>query len=256
MKRVLATGTPALLVASLTLVAPSPVDAQIPERFANLQVIDADISRPELIEMMRSFSFALGVRCSNCHAVSDGLDDPADDFASDARPAKDRAREMLRMVRAINERFLAALPERREPNVAVTCMTCHRGVRRPELLESVLFRVATNDGIDAAMARYQSLRERFYGRAAYDFGPRTLFSLGEMLVGADRPGEAIVVFRFILEDSPDSAEAWLNIGAAEAAAGNREAAITAYRRVIEINPDGGWASTAQRRIAELVGGLQ
>ena len=42
-------------------------------------------------------------------------------------------------------------------------------------------------------------------------------------------------------------------GAAEAAAGNRDAAIAAYRKVIEINPDGGWATTAARRISELGG---
>lgn len=70
---------------------------------------------------------------------------------------------------------------------------------------------------------------------------------------AGQPAAAIEVFRLILEDAPQSTEAWLNIGAAQAAAGNREAAIAAYRGVIEIDPEGGWAATAARRIAELGG---
>lgn len=242
-----AAALPLLLVAT-------PAAAQIPDTFTNLQVLPSDIPRSELVGLMRSFSFALGARCSKCHAVTDALGDPSDDFTSDVKPAKNQARAMLRMVNDINEEFLAALPARREPHVTVTCMTCHRGVSRPEALEDLLLRVTTQDGIDAALQRYAALRDRYYGRATYDFGPRPLFTLGEKLVAAGRPAEATQVFRRILDDVPESTEAWLNIGAAEAAAGNREAAIAAYRRVIEIDPGGGWAATAARRIAELGGG--
>jgi tetratricopeptide (TPR) repeat protein len=243
--------TRTLLCLPAILLLASSVHAQIPDSFTNLQILPKDISRSELIGTMREFAFALGVRCSHCHAVSDGLNDESDDFASDEKLAKRRARVMMQMVRAINQDHLPKLPERESPNVGVRCRTCHGGITLPQVLDEVLLGVTLEDGIDAAMARYEELRERYYGRAAYDFGSRTLFLFGEKLVDAGRPGDAIPVFERVLRDDPGSAEAWMNIGAAQAAAGDPQAAIAAYRKVIEMDPDGGWAPVAQRRIDAL-----
>jgi hypothetical protein len=60
---------------------------------------------------------SLGVGCEHCHL---------NPFASDEKPAKKRAREMMRMVQAINQQNFPDQPNR------VTCMTCHRGSTKPE----------------------------------------------------------------------------------------------------------------------------
>ena len=85
----------ALLALALTAV-PVPVAAQgIPDDFTNLEVLPEDISRRELVGIMRRFSGALGVRCTYCHTVSDDLDSPDDDFASDEKAPKEKARAMM-----------------------------------------------------------------------------------------------------------------------------------------------------------------
>ncbi len=43
------------------------VNAQIPDKFENLQVLPKEISKPELMENMKSFALGLGVRCHFCH---------------------------------------------------------------------------------------------------------------------------------------------------------------------------------------------
>jgi hypothetical protein len=50
------------------------------------------------------------------------------DFPSDAKPEKHAAREMLRMVHAVNADYVSKVnPHRQE----VTCWTCHRGQTVP-----------------------------------------------------------------------------------------------------------------------------
>ena len=82
-----------------------PVQAQQwswPEKPQNLQVLPSDWPGSRLSAPMRGFTRALGVRCSYCHDGEEGQPLSAYDFASDANPNKDRAREMLRMLGSIN----------------------------------------------------------------------------------------------------------------------------------------------------------
>src|SRR5512146_1602926 len=65
------------------------------QRFKNLQVL-GDIPASELLRTMHFIRASLGVRCDHCH-VTDGQRYELDD-----RPAKAKAREMIRMVRRIN----------------------------------------------------------------------------------------------------------------------------------------------------------
>jgi len=224
--------------------------AQIPDKFTNLQVFPDTISRSRLIEAMRGFSFALGVRCSYCHAVKDAGFDSTDSFASDEKLTKERARVMIRMVTDLNEKYLPKLPEREEPGLAVQCRTCHGGIALPDMLENLLFNVTMDKGIEKALEKYGELHKIYYGKRAYDFSSRSLFLFGEKLVTAGRSSDGIVVFNRILEDEPGSAEAWMNIGAAYVAAGDKQAAIKAYNEVIKLSPDG-WGKVAERRIKEL-----
>jgi photosynthetic reaction center cytochrome c subunit len=79
----------------------------------NLKVLPAE----GLLQTMRSFTVALGVRCDHCHVLPD--------MASDENPKKDVARMMIGMVHDINAKFPA------DAKVHVTCYTCHRGAVLP-----------------------------------------------------------------------------------------------------------------------------
>ena len=53
-------------IATLLLCLALPATAQIPDSFDNLQVLPGDISKPELMDIMRQFAGDLGVRCNHC----------------------------------------------------------------------------------------------------------------------------------------------------------------------------------------------
>src|SRR3989304_2757001 len=73
-----------------------------PEKPKNLQVLNKDWPGSRLSPIMRGFTRSLGVRCSHCHVGEEGKSLSTFDFASDANPNKDRAREMLRMLGSVN----------------------------------------------------------------------------------------------------------------------------------------------------------
>jgi hypothetical protein len=103
----------------------------IPETFTNLQVLPKDITRAQLVPIMRSFSIQLDVPCEHCH-LGEGRDLSKFDFASDVRPAKATARKMMALVSAINGPLLEGVGEPAAPGAPkVTCFTCHRGARVP-----------------------------------------------------------------------------------------------------------------------------
>lgn len=112
----------------LCMLLSSAALAQIYDNPRNLQVLPADIGADELRDTMKSFFFGTGLRCSSCHVGEEGQPLTSYDFASDEVELKLTARQMLRMVNAINTEHLAPLgPERAE----VGCATCHRGERLP-----------------------------------------------------------------------------------------------------------------------------
>src|SRR5262245_28770953 len=121
----------AVLIACIAI---GPVSAQQREEFKNLKVLPKDIKPEELRAMMGGCTRALGVRCVYCHVGEEGKLKPQD-FALDDKPTKRKAREMLRMVKAINETYLAGLESRSKPPVGVQCVTCHRGAATPRMLE-------------------------------------------------------------------------------------------------------------------------
>ncbi|MGH9525894.1 MAG: c-type cytochrome [Terriglobales bacterium] len=85
------------------------------EMFKNLKVLN-NIPANQLFPTMHFVAHSLGVRCEFCHV--------AGDFASDAKPHKQRARQMMRMVEAIDRENFRGFPE-------VSCYTCHQGSPHP-----------------------------------------------------------------------------------------------------------------------------
>ena len=78
------------LIVTFLLLAPVVAGAQgapAPWRGENLQFFPKDIPRPQLVQRMREFSFALDVRCQHCHAGGDGVSFDGVNFASDEKPA-------------------------------------------------------------------------------------------------------------------------------------------------------------------------
>jgi hypothetical protein len=117
---------------SIAIAQPAAPPAQPPfavPPFKNLKVLPKNISRPDLIDTMKSFSQSLGVRCTHCHVGEEGKPLSTFDFASDKKANKAIARDMLRLVGRLNKTDLPAIAGLEDPKV--TCYTCHRGAKEP-----------------------------------------------------------------------------------------------------------------------------
>ena len=99
----------------------------------NLKILPKDISEEELHKLMRNYSMALGVRCGFCHVSEPvpGRDRPKFDFASDAKPEKNIARNMMLMVQGINENYLSKMKGGDHALEQISCVTCHMGKISP-----------------------------------------------------------------------------------------------------------------------------
>lgn len=240
-----------VLLAASCLAVPKPSRAQVPRKFKNLKVLPKDISRRELFETMRGFAQGLGVHCSACHVGQEGKPLSTYDFASDKKWMKRDARVMLRMVETINGSILPKLPQRDTPNVAVTCSTCHRGVRRPEPIEQIVAETIRTRGVDSALAEYRALRKQYYGAAAYDFTDRPLLELSQRLARGQRTADALRLLQLSLQFNPESAPSYFAVGRIHEQQGDKQAAIEAYRKTLEIAPG---FRPAKERLDSLSGG--
>jgi len=247
---------PALTLAALLVLA-GPASAQIPDEFTNLQVLPSGISRAEIVGTMRGFASSLGVRCNYCHAVSEQLNQPDDDFASDEKATKRKARLMIRMVESINEETLSVLPERSSPAIDVTCSTCHGGISRPVPVDLEIERAIDDTGIGAGLARYRELRDRHFGSRAYDFSFRPLNALAERLLAEERAGEAVRLLEINAEYNPTSLPTLLQLGQAHEHNGDTESALRVYRGILDLDSSlpfyDFYAGEARERIAAIGG---
>jgi len=225
-----------------------PLAAQTPDEFTNLQILPKDISKPELVGMMRGFAGALGVRCSYCHVGPDNL--VGMDFATDEKPTKHTARKMIKMVRAINGELLAGIETSSGTKVAVGCNTCHRGVVSPQQIEDVVAAVIDSDGYEAGVAKYKELRDSYYGRAAYDFGPPPLNTLAERLFRQGRQDEAIVLTKMNNELHPDYPWSRSLLGRFHMARGETAEAIAAFEEALAFEPDNEWVKAQLAKLKQ------
>lgn len=97
--------------------------------YKNLRVLSPDMTRAQLLGTMKFFSQSLGVRCAYCHVGTEGQPLSTFDFVSDAKDHKATARDMLRLVRHLNNEYLPAIIGL--PDARVSCFTCHRGATKP-----------------------------------------------------------------------------------------------------------------------------
>lgn len=96
----------------------------------NLQVLPKDMTRQQVVEVMRGVTRGLGVRCPYCHVGEEGADLSTFDFASDEKPTKKTARVMFRMMADVNDK-LSMVGDKPIGEPRVNCWTCHRGEAKP-----------------------------------------------------------------------------------------------------------------------------
>src|SRR5687768_15036966 len=102
-----------ILLLLVVLAATPQAEQPLEETKKNIVVLKG-VPTSQLIPIMTVMANSLGVACTYCH-------EPA--WESDAKPAKEAARRMIRMTRAINDTHYGG-------RVAVSWNTCHNGSTR------------------------------------------------------------------------------------------------------------------------------
>ena len=209
-----------------------------PEKAENLQFLPKDIPVRALVDTMRSFTNALGVRCTYCHVGNEGEPLTSYNFVSDDKDAKKKARVMLQMVAAINNDHLSKLVDRKSPPINVSCMTCHRGITDPRPLSQVIVNAYDVGGADSAEKVYRALRIRYLGRAAYDFSETSLAEVGAALRAKNKTPDAL---RFYLLNTEVNATAgaFQQLAQAQLAAGDTAAAVVSLEKAVGLSPNDG-----------------
>jgi hypothetical protein len=116
-------------------------DKPVEQTRKNIQVLKG-MPESQLFHEMNFISVSLGVRCDFCH-VKQGKD-PKTGFdnwvwESDDKEEKKTAREMMRMVLAVNKGDFGL------SRGAVTCFTCHRGQMHPQGLPTMPLAVSGHE---------------------------------------------------------------------------------------------------------------
>src|SRR4029453_2143584 len=240
----------ALISAISLTAAPARTHAQPAEKPKNLKVLPADLTRDSVVKIMRFVvASGLGVTCSYCHGAPNVPFDSID-FASDERPTKRTAREMMRMVARINGELLPAVPNRGTPAIEVQCITCHRGAPRPLMLKNPPGKVIAQFGPDSAVAPYDRLKQRFTGRFAYDFSQRSLNTLADRLIEQNKLPEARRMLELNIREHPEAWDPVNTLAQLLGSLGEKDLGIAQYRRGLELFPTYG---PAKRRLEALTG---
>lgn len=105
--------------------AAEPQEKTVEQVQKNIKVLTG-MPQSQLIPVMNFLAASMGRRCNFCHVNNSGQWD----FASDAKPEKDTARQMIRMVVDLHKQTFPGASE-------ISCFTCHRGTNRPVNLPSL-----------------------------------------------------------------------------------------------------------------------
>src|SRR3954470_18848464 len=94
------------------------------QRYKNVQVLK-DVPAEQLPLAMQYITASLGVGCDFCHVTG-----PGGGFDKDDKEPKGRAREMMKMMAAINT-------DQFEGRQAIGFMSCHNGKTRPSRVRAL-----------------------------------------------------------------------------------------------------------------------
>jgi hypothetical protein len=117
----------------ITLAAFTSMPPQEKEGFKDLDVLPKNITEKQLHGVMHEWSVSLGVHCGFCHAPK--AEGKGLDFASNAKPEKEMARHMFKMMNKINGKYFDAKKDSTGmiAKTGINCYTCHRGTSHPEV---------------------------------------------------------------------------------------------------------------------------
>jgi hypothetical protein len=119
----------AAVLLSIALATSYPVSAQAPKpevvESANVKVLTG-LYAQQFQEEMNLIVQGLGVTCNTCHVPRN--------FAAEDKPIKQKARQMLEMVKAVNKQYFPDYKPKEGESVLgrVTCYTCHKGEQMPK----------------------------------------------------------------------------------------------------------------------------
>jgi len=195
----------------------------------------------QILPTMQAIRDALGVGCVYCHTYTSPYN-PANNFVSDDKPTKQKAREMLKMVQSINQTISTQIPPLDKPATgrqptAVQCVTCHRGVPIPRQLVDIVTDTGNAKGAAAAVAQYRDLRTRYFGAQAYDFTDAPLYFAGMRANAANKPDDAIAYGQLNVEFNPKSARSYWLMSKGYQLKKDRAAAIAAMEKAVATAPE-------------------
>lgn len=101
--------------------------------------------------------------------------------------------------------------------------------------------------LGGAVARYDDLRQRYYGGFAYDFQSGSLDALATRLFEAD-PAAALAFLQLNLRHNPETTRTHRLLGEAYALQGDTTAAVNHLRRSLELEPQN---TGARQRLQQL-----
>jgi hypothetical protein len=102
-----------------------------PDKLVNAEILPKDMAPDLVITVMKAFNAALNVDCVFCHKGQVGKPWSTYDFTDTSKKRHETARLMMRTTNELNEKFkdLGDMGE----ETKVTCATCHRRSRHPEI---------------------------------------------------------------------------------------------------------------------------
>ncbi len=117
-------------------------------------------------------------------------------------------------------------------------------------LEHEMLQVLTQEGFDAAAARYRELRAKFDGQYVYDFREQVLNELGYKVLrgGVTDVDLAINIFRLNTVAYPEASNTWDSLAEGYLEKADFENAVKYYEKSLEIDPNNGNAAGMLERI--------
>ena len=99
--------------------------------YKNLKILPKNITKEQLDSVMHHFTASLNVKCNFCHVRNEEA--KAWDFASDDNKHKLVARDMMKMMDKINDKYFNVTGAKKslDAQLMVTCYTCHHGSTEP-----------------------------------------------------------------------------------------------------------------------------
>ncbi len=222
-------------IASAQPPAPGGQRAGGPPAPSNLQVMPKDTSREQVLTTMQAFTSALGVQCNYCH-VQEGRGG-RNDMASDEKPTKKTARQMMLFARELNEKLPTVVGKSAAETTRVGCGTCHRGVPIPKQITDLMTEAAASGGAAAGIAKFKELRERYYGGQSYDFSEVALITMAQRANTANKYDDALAYLQANLEYYPKSARTYSAMAQMKNAKGDKTGAIQALEKAVELDPN-------------------